>query len=70
LVSFFIGQRTTIVPYNLAYPCYESALPRPERLAVLSTVHHIETIRRNASGKANGQELAELVAQGKLHAAK
>lgn len=37
--------------------------------SVPSTVHHVETIPRNASGKANGQELAELVAQGKLNAA-
>jgi acyl-coenzyme A synthetase/AMP-(fatty) acid ligase len=34
LVSFFTEQRTTIVRHNLAYPFYESALARPERLAL------------------------------------
>jgi len=37
---------------------------------VPSTVHHIESIPLNANGKVNRKELAELLAQGKLNAAK
>jgi hypothetical protein len=37
---------------------------------VPSTVHHFESLPLNASGQVNRQELAELVVQGKLNAAK
>jgi D-alanine--poly(phosphoribitol) ligase subunit 1 len=37
---------------------------------VPSAVHHIESIPLNANGKVNRKELAELLAQGKLNAAK